>query len=65
MEKVKVIPEALYFLKPVNKKSVKNYYDVIKNPMDLETMEKLINGSLLLACDLYLNVVLVILQPAL
>ena len=46
MEKVKVIPEALCFLKPVNKKSVKNYYDVIKRPMDLESMEKRINGKL-------------------
>jgi transcription initiation factor TFIID subunit 1 len=39
MDKLKILPEASPFLKPVNKKTVKNYYDVIENPMDLETIE--------------------------
>ena len=25
-------------MKPVNKKAVKDYYDIVKQPMDLETM---------------------------
>ncbi|KAK0086570.1 hypothetical protein PV325_002974 [Microctonus aethiopoides] len=38
--KLKSIPEAWPFVKPVNKKSVKDYYNVIKRPMDLETIAK-------------------------
>ena len=38
-DKLKIIPESWPFHKPVNKKSVKNYYEVIKSPMDLETLE--------------------------
>lgn len=37
-EILKKIPEAAPFLKPVSKKLVFDYYDIIKNPMDLETM---------------------------
>jgi len=27
-------------MKPVNRKNMKHYYDIIKDPMDLETVEK-------------------------
>lgn len=38
-QKLKTIPDIWSFVKPVNKKIVKNYYDIITNPMDLETLE--------------------------
>lgn len=41
--KLKLIPESWPFHKPVNKKFVKNYYEVIKNPIDLDTIEKNVN----------------------
>ncbi|XP_037728763.1 transcription initiation factor TFIID subunit 1 isoform X5 [Drosophila subpulchrella] len=37
---VKQLTESWPFLKPVNKKQVKDYYTVIKRPMDLETIGK-------------------------
>ncbi|XP_052759562.1 transcription initiation factor TFIID subunit 1 isoform X2 [Galleria mellonella] len=42
--KLKVMPEAWPFLKPVNKKQVKDYYSVIKKPIDMETMGKRIQA---------------------
>ncbi|UYV74640.1 TAF1 [Cordylochernes scorpioides] len=39
-ERLKAIPESWPFHKPVNKKAVKDYYNVIKNPIDLETVLK-------------------------
>ncbi|XP_026317517.1 transcription initiation factor TFIID subunit 1 isoform X2 [Hyposmocoma kahamanoa] len=42
--KLKVMPEAWPFLKPVNKKQVKDYYNVIKKPIDMETMGKRIQA---------------------
>lgn len=36
--KIQVLPESWPFTKPVNRKTMKNYYDLIKNPMDLETV---------------------------
>lgn len=42
IDRLKLIPESFPFHKPVDRKKVKNYYDVIKNPMDLETLEALI-----------------------
>lgn len=36
--------EAWPFLKPVNKKQVKDYYNIIKKPIDMETMGKKIQG---------------------
>ncbi|CAB3224233.1 unnamed protein product [Arctia plantaginis] len=42
--KLKVMPEAWPFLKPVNKKQVKDYYSVIKRPIDMETMGKKIQA---------------------
>lgn len=47
MTKLKVMPEAWPFLKPVNKKQVKDYYSVIKKPIDMETMGKKIKGAYL------------------
>ncbi|XP_026472569.1 transcription initiation factor TFIID subunit 1 [Ctenocephalides felis] len=38
--KLKVMPESWPFLKPVNKKQVKDYYTIIQRPMDLETVLK-------------------------
>ncbi|XP_055377436.1 transcription initiation factor TFIID subunit 1 [Condylostylus longicornis] len=38
--KLKMMHEAWPFLKPVNKKQVKDYYSIIKRPMDLETISK-------------------------
>lgn len=38
--KLKPKQESWAFLKPVNKKLVKGYYDIIKHPMDLETVDK-------------------------
>ncbi|XP_058793078.1 transcription initiation factor TFIID subunit 1-like isoform X2 [Phymastichus coffea] len=37
---VKIMPEATQFLKPVNKKVIKDYYNIIRNPMDIETIHK-------------------------
>ncbi|XP_016997521.2 transcription initiation factor TFIID subunit 1 isoform X5 [Drosophila takahashii] len=37
---IKQLTESWPFLKPVNKKQVKDYYTVIKRPMDLETIGK-------------------------
>lgn len=34
-----VCNEAYPFLKPVNRKTVKNYYEIIKQPMFLETIK--------------------------
>lgn len=38
--KLKTMSESWPFLKPVSKKIVKDYYDIIKRPMDLETISK-------------------------
>ncbi|KAI9580485.1 transcription initiation factor TFIID subunit 1 isoform X1 [Glossina fuscipes] len=38
--KIKSMQESWPFLKPVNKKQVKDYYTVIKRPIDLETIGK-------------------------
>ncbi|XP_013119085.1 transcription initiation factor TFIID subunit 1 isoform X2 [Stomoxys calcitrans] len=38
--KIKTMQESWPFLKPVNKKQVKDYYTIIKRPMDLETLGK-------------------------
>ncbi|XP_034174297.1 TATA-box binding protein associated factor 1 isoform X3 [Osmia lignaria lignaria] len=42
--KLKSMAEAWPFLKPVNKKLVKDYYTVIKRPMDLETISKKVSA---------------------
>ncbi|VEN63707.1 unnamed protein product [Callosobruchus maculatus] len=38
--KLKAMSESWPFLKPVNKKLVKDYYSIVKRPMDLETISK-------------------------
>ncbi|CAG9840406.1 unnamed protein product [Diabrotica balteata] len=38
--KLKTMSESWPFLKPVNKKLVKDYYSIVKRPMDLETISK-------------------------
>lgn len=43
--KLKTLHDAWPFLKPVNKKQIKDYYDVIKQPMDLETIAKKVSGK--------------------
>jgi len=42
---IKQMTESWPFLKPVNKKQVKDYYTVIKRPMDLETIGKNIESE--------------------
>ncbi|EDW81773.2 uncharacterized protein Dwil_GK12244 [Drosophila willistoni] len=42
---IKQLTESWPFLKPVNKKQVKDYYTVIKRPMDLETIGKNIEAQ--------------------
>lgn len=39
-DNLKSIPESWPFHKPVNKKFVKDYYNVIKNPIDLDSIVK-------------------------
>jgi hypothetical protein len=39
-EKIKTMQESWPFMKPVNRKQLKVYYEMIKEPMDLETIEK-------------------------
>jgi transcription initiation factor TFIID subunit 1 len=43
--KLKAMSESWPFLKPVNKKLVKDYYSIIKRPMDLETISKKVAGK--------------------
>ena len=38
------LPESGPFLKPVSRKSVKDYYEVVKDPMDLETITRKVKG---------------------
>lgn len=44
-EKLKNMRESNVFKKPVNKKQFKDYYTVIRKPMDLETISKKIAGT--------------------
>lgn len=43
--KLKTMSESWPFLKPVNKKLVRDYYNVIKKPMDLDTISKKVAGN--------------------
>ncbi|XP_044752850.1 transcription initiation factor TFIID subunit 1 isoform X2 [Coccinella septempunctata] len=42
--KLKTFGDAWPFLKPVNKKCVKDYYTIVKKPMDLETIGKKVSA---------------------
>lgn len=44
LEKLEKMSESLPFMKPVNKRVVKDYYEVVKQPMDLETISKNVKG---------------------
>lgn len=48
-EKLKYMRESNVFKKPVNKKQFKDYYTVIRKPMDLETISKKVAGAYLIA----------------
>ncbi|KAK2720741.1 transcription initiation factor TFIID subunit 1-like isoform X2 [Artemia franciscana] len=39
------LPESGPFLKPVSRKSVKDYYEVVKDPMDLETITRKVKAN--------------------
>lgn len=43
--KVKTMSEAWPFMKPVNRKLVKDYYNVIKQPIDLETIASRVSSK--------------------
>lgn len=43
--KLKARTGAWPFLKPVKKKLVPDYYNIVKNPIDLETISKKVNGK--------------------
>lgn len=45
VNKLKVMSESWPFMKPVNKKAVKDYYEVVKHPMDLETISNNVKGK--------------------
>jgi len=45
--KLKGMSESWPFVKPVNKKLVKDYYNVVKYPMDLETIAKKVSCEFL------------------
>lgn len=47
VSKLKKMSESWPFVKPVNKKAVKDYYDVVKHPMDLETICNNVKGSMI------------------
>jgi transcription initiation factor TFIID subunit 1 len=51
--KLKGMSEAWPFVKPVNKKLVKDYYTVVKYPMDLETVAKKVSCKCLCASLLW------------
>ncbi|KYQ50337.1 Transcription initiation factor TFIID subunit 1 [Trachymyrmex zeteki] len=42
--KLKSMTEVWPFMKPVNKKMVKDYYNIVKRPMDLETVSKKVSA---------------------
>lgn len=48
IRKLKAMAEAWPFIKPVNRKLVKDYYSVIKQPIDLKTIVERISSEYLL-----------------
>jgi len=51
--KLKAMSESWPFQKPVNKKLVKDYYEIIKKPMDLEAVAKKVKCKSLLMLILH------------
>lgn len=49
LNKLTAMSESWPFVKPVNKKAVKDYYDVVKHPMDLETIGNNVKGRCTMA----------------
>lgn len=45
LEMLKNMSEAFYFLHPVNEKLSKNYFKIVKKPMDLQTISNNITGK--------------------
>lgn len=43
--KLFTMQEAWPFMKPVNKKNVKDYYEIIQQPMDLQTVAKKVKSE--------------------
>ena len=54
-DKIKSMQESWPFMKPVNKKQMKHYYDMIKEPMDLETIGKRVSKHIYHTRDDFLN----------
>ena len=54
-DKIKSMQESWPFMKPVNKKQMKHYYDMIKEPMDLETISKRVSKHMYHTRDDFLN----------
>lgn len=55
--KLKTMSESWPFLKPVNKKLVKDYYNIVKRPMDLETITKKVAGEFLFKSSCVIKIV--------
>lgn len=54
LEKLEKMSQSLPFMKPVNKRVVKDYYEVVKYPMDLETISKNVKGLFDFLEDLFI-----------
>ena len=54
-DKIKSMQESWPFMKPVNKKQMKHYYDMIKEPMDLETIGKRVSKHIYHTRDDFLH----------
>ena len=54
-DKIKSMQESWPFMKPVNKKQMKHYYDMIKEPMDLETIGKRVSKHMYHTRDEFWN----------
>lgn len=46
LQNIRKLPEALLFLEPVNEAYAPGYFDVVKSPMDLSTIETKLNAGL-------------------
>lgn len=59
---MKAVENSWPFHNPVNRKQIKDYYEVIKQPMDLQTMLKKVQGNKYHSCDQFLEDVDLIVQ---